>query len=279
MNKLDITSTVLEKGIDLAKSFLDKLIAPAIEETGLLIKDSIAKWRFNNQVQALNKAREYCIKHDISPKQISFKLICPLLDYASLEDNEILQDKWGILLANMVDSEQNIENHVFPYILSQISINEYKALEMTFDHKLERIKNLKAEIKGFKENYPQKERELIKKIKESKSDIRLTFRFEKELRDLKYQETKLNISLKEPEILGENEIQEFEVLNLVRLGLAKSVIQHYVHAEPIKIPYRGEEEYPEDLNIDVEVGIEQDYEYYILTELGELFIKACSEKS
>ena len=35
--KLDITSTVVEKGIDLAKDFLGKLIGPAMAETGLLI--------------------------------------------------------------------------------------------------------------------------------------------------------------------------------------------------------------------------------------------------
>ena len=42
--------------------------------------------------------------------------------------------EWAILLGNMVDSEQNIENHVFPYILSQISSNEFEAvLNVIFD--------------------------------------------------------------------------------------------------------------------------------------------------
>lgn len=40
-NKIDISSTAIEKGIDFAKDFLDKLIGPSIEETGLLIKDRI----------------------------------------------------------------------------------------------------------------------------------------------------------------------------------------------------------------------------------------------
>lgn len=41
-NKLDITSTVLEKSIDMAKQFLDKLVSPAVEEAGLLLRDSVA---------------------------------------------------------------------------------------------------------------------------------------------------------------------------------------------------------------------------------------------
>ena len=40
--KLDITSSAIEKGIDIAKSFLEKLIGPTVEETGLLIKDQIS---------------------------------------------------------------------------------------------------------------------------------------------------------------------------------------------------------------------------------------------
>ena len=60
-------------------------------------------------------------KTNIPTKIISLKLLCPLLDYSALEEDEVLQDKWATLLGNMVDSEQNIENHVFPYILSQIS--------------------------------------------------------------------------------------------------------------------------------------------------------------
>lgn len=72
---------------------------------------------------------------------ISPKLLTPLLEYASLEDNEKLQDKWATLLANMVDSDQNVENHVFPYLLSQVSIQEFELLEKTLNIKIEHSKS------------------------------------------------------------------------------------------------------------------------------------------
>ena len=134
-NKIDITSTALEKGIDLAKDFLEKLVFPAVEETGLLIKEKVTFWKFKNQVKMLNKAQKYCEKNGITPKSISLKLLCPLLDNAALEEEEILQDKWAILLSNMVDSDQNIQNHVFPYILGQLSANEFLLLEKVYDEK------------------------------------------------------------------------------------------------------------------------------------------------
>ncbi|MCK8142905.1 DUF4393 domain-containing protein [Flavobacterium sp. I-SCBP12n] len=277
--KVDISSTAVEKGIDLAKDFLDKLISPAIEETGLLIKDQIASWRFKNQIKTLNRAQEFCEKHNIKPKEISFKLICPLLEYASLEEDEKLQDKWAILISNLVDSEQNIENHVFPYILSQISLNEYDSLEKSFLEKQVRVNKLKKELEISKIEYPSKEKEIIENIEKHKEDIFSKWKYEKELRELKDSENKILNLIKEPESLNDSDIKEFEISNLVRLGLIKNIIEHYIHSQPITIPSRNEYEYEEDIKVDLEIGIDQDYEYYNLTELGELFISACTEKN
>ena len=113
-NKLNITSTAIEKGIDVVKDFVDKLITPPVEEFGLLLKDKVKSWRFSNQVNILLKAKKICEDKNINIKSISLKLLCPLLENASLEENDELQDKWAILLSNLVDSEQNIQNHVLP---------------------------------------------------------------------------------------------------------------------------------------------------------------------
>ena len=55
--KIDLSSTAIEKGIDVAKNFAEKLVLPSIEELGLLVKDQISYWRFNNQIRILNKAK------------------------------------------------------------------------------------------------------------------------------------------------------------------------------------------------------------------------------
>src|SRR5688572_28538552 len=103
MSKLDISSTTIEKGIDAAKDFLGKLIMPAVEETGLLVKDRVTMWRFNNQIKMLNKAKAICDKYEINPKNISLKLVAPLLEYSGMEEDDAMQNKWAILLSNLVD--------------------------------------------------------------------------------------------------------------------------------------------------------------------------------
>lgn len=300
MSKIDITSTALEKGIDLAKDFLDKLIIPSVEETGLLLKDKVTLWKFKNQVKMLNKAKEYCQKHSINPKTISLKVLCPLLDYSALEESEELQDKWAILLSNMVDSEQNIENHVFPYILSQISSNEFEILENVFDDKVLRQKRLTEELEQFKNDLPNIKAQLNKEIEEF--DKKIEIEKEKktqqgwnreiwnlgrekdklvtELKSLDRKELTFRISINEPQAIPEEELKEFEISNLIRLGLIRFVQKTYANSQTLEIPYEHEPEHygsTSYTNIDLDIELESEEEY-VLTELGELFIKACKTK-
>jgi hypothetical protein len=171
--KIDITSTAIEKGFDIAKDFLDKLILPSIEEVGLLMRDKITYWKFKNQVKILNKAKSYCDRNNISTKAISLKILCPLLENAALEENEEMQDKWAILLSNLVDSHQNIENHVFPYILSQLSINEFKEIEKEFNKNRIRVEKETSELEEFLVNKPILEKELNEKKEKLEIELKL----------------------------------------------------------------------------------------------------------
>jgi hypothetical protein len=127
--ELNIEASTVDKGVEIAKGFLSRLINPAAEEIGLLISENIRYLRFKNQVRILLKAKAYVEKKNISIKEIPIKILVPLLENASLEDSEELQDKWTGLLVNMIDSESNLQNQIFPYILSQISIGEFQELE------------------------------------------------------------------------------------------------------------------------------------------------------
>jgi hypothetical protein len=295
-NKFNLTSTAIEKGVDLAKDFLDKLVMPAIEETGLLLKDKVTMWKFKNQVKMLNKAKVYCEKNNISTKQVSLKLLCPLLDYSGIEEDEILQDKWAILLSNMVDSDQNIENHVFPYILSQLSTNEFLVIEKVYDDKLARIEKHTIELEEFRKNRPELELKLNKEIEKLQSKIKELqnneikpfneiWELQKEerkiktrLNSLKYQESSIQRNINQQETVPYGSLKDFEISNLIRLGVVKEEKDFYANSQTLEIPYERESDYERshltvDLNIDVESNIDN-----ILTELGELFINACKEK-
>lgn len=136
MSKIDITSTVIEKGIDLVKDFVEKLVGSSVEEAGLLLSDNVKLRRFKNQIKILDKAQKIVAKNNIAVKQISLKALVPLLEYSSLEEEECLQDKWTNLLINFVDTNAKYESAVFPYILSQLSSREVLELDLLYKIKI-----------------------------------------------------------------------------------------------------------------------------------------------
>ena len=285
--KINLTSTAVEKAIDLAKDFLDKLILPAVEEIGLLLRDKVTFWRTKNQVQILNKAKMYCEKHNVSLKTISLKVLCPLLDYAGLEEDEIMQDKWALLLANMVDSALNIENHVFPYILSQISKDEFLFLQGIYESRLRRKKTLSIQLETLREENTIKKRDISNKANELNAKMALEsdshkqwhlksqiIELEQEQRLLGTNENKLLRKMSEPENVPEDHIQPFELANLVRLGLAKEIYEPYADTQTLEIPNDPHGSY---LRVDLDIDVESNNSH-ILTELGELFMSACTER-
>lgn len=295
-SKIDITSTFLEKGVDLAKNFLDKLIMPSVEETGLLLKDQVSLFKFKSQVRMLNKAKAYCEKHNISVKTISLKLLCPLLEYSGIEEDETLHDKWAILLSNMVDSEQNIENHVFPYILSQMSIKEFSILEKEYDKKILRVEKLTEQLEAYKkEKYHEKEVknqrlieiEILLKAGASdtidiSSETRWKLTSEKvnlnsELNVIRREEALILHKIRKAQVVNILELQEFELSNLIRLGLVKEEKEFYANSQTLEIP-KDRDDWRSYITVDLDIDMDSSVEN-ILTELGELFINACKDKT
>lgn len=132
--KIDLTSTALEKGIDLVKGFVEKLVGSTLEETGLLLGDNVRLYRLKNQIKMLIKAQEICKENNISLKQISLKTLVPLLEYSSLENDESIQQKWANMLVNFIDAKEIYESSIFPFILNQLSSNELLILNEIYKY-------------------------------------------------------------------------------------------------------------------------------------------------
>lgn len=274
---VNLESKTVEKGLEVAKGFLSKLISPALEETGLMIKDQVAAIRFRNQIKLLNKTKTVCEKNNINPKVIPLKLLYPLLENASIEEDNVLQDKWAILLSNLIDSEQNVENHVFPFLLSQISRNEFELLEETVNNFLEnKSKNIIA-LNTFNKNNEKKLEELKAKKKLIPfSEYSKRSEISKAIYDLeKEQKSYLTEVTKTPKI-NEYEFKSFEIFNLIRLGILTSIQLQYAYMPTHTAQINT---FSESVDLmDVDIRIENEGYEYEISALGIMFFKACTEK-
>lgn len=241
--EINIKSSTIEKGLELAKEFLGKLISPTIEEVGLLISENVKYLRFKNEIKILLKAKSYVEKQKINLKEIPIKILVPLLDKASLEDNEAMQDKWANMLANLVDSKKNLQNQIFPYLLSQISQEEYNELKVLLD-KEQQILDLRSKYVAL-----------------SKDD---KFSMTSDTRKLRGEIDKLE------QDGFELNLEEYEKANLFRLGLVRQLPPKiYIEEFSTGSRYEGEKWHQLDAEYDIEnFG-------YRITELGEKFIEIC----
>jgi hypothetical protein len=90
----------LTKAVSDITGLISKLGGPLCEEFGLILADKAREYRARNAVKIF--LRTQCmLKHaGISPKAIPPRLLLPAFEASSVEDNDVLQERWAALIAN-----------------------------------------------------------------------------------------------------------------------------------------------------------------------------------
>jgi len=240
---LNLPKHILKKSEELLKTFF----GPSVADASGMIADRVKLKRFKNQIKILEKAQEFINKKGLDPKQLNLKVLAPMIEHSSLEENESLQEKWSKLIANtltedrQVRLEQNCVN-----ILSHISPDEAilldELLELAKKSRQERFNKYKTS------NWKPKHINVLE-------DIKLT---------------NVYLSKKNIDELIDLDSSELEVLisGLVSLAVVK---WETPEVEVTASRYSGE---PDDLDIDVDVNVYDPTGIY-LTKLGIDFIKIC----
>lgn len=117
-----VTSTGVPAILNTVRDFFEKLAGPAAEEMGLLVSDHVRAYRVQNQVTILNRAREFLTEAGLEPSSVPLRTLAPLLEGASLEEEETLRDMWAGLVANAA-TEDGVRRvpPAFPEIMRQLS--------------------------------------------------------------------------------------------------------------------------------------------------------------
>lgn len=148
ISELNIPKQVLDKGYLL----FEKLFGKGMEEYGYLIQDKIKFRRFKNQLKILSRASELLERSPYKPKEISLKLLVPLVEFSSLEEEPVLQEKWARLIASVsIQEDKDLHAKNYIDILNRLSINEAKILDYLFDLLLEAHPEWKEVFKKYYE--------------------------------------------------------------------------------------------------------------------------------
>jgi len=127
---------LVKAGVEAAlKPFADllqKLAGPAAEEIGLTFKDHLRVFRFKRQLRLFQRTKEMLEDAGIEPKKVPLKLLRPIMESGSLEEDDILQDKWAALLANAVTGNEERVHPSSIEVLKQISALEAQFLDCLY---------------------------------------------------------------------------------------------------------------------------------------------------
>jgi hypothetical protein len=119
------STAVIASIYGVAKPFLAKILGPAADEVGEIGRDYIKGFRAKNIEARLNGADKLLNDAGIDPQPVPPKVLVPLLESASLEDNPLLSEHWEGLLANAANpkSRAKVDGNLVD-ILKQLNYSQ-----------------------------------------------------------------------------------------------------------------------------------------------------------
>lgn len=135
------------KAIDIAQNFghfISKYISGSLEQGMGIFEDKLKYTRWERQMRLMKRAEEFMKSTgmDKPDKPLELKFAVPLLQAATLEENDYLQDLWAKLLVNSVSNENKIElTRSYIDILERLTPFEAKILEKIYSLPFEEIQH------------------------------------------------------------------------------------------------------------------------------------------
>jgi hypothetical protein len=111
-----------------------RMLGPASDEVAEMWRDQIRVYRYGRQLKLLEKAERMAQEAGFTPQAVPPKILFPLLEGASMEEDEDLHTMWAALLANAASHEhlQKIRPG-FIAILRQMAPDESALLNWMYD--------------------------------------------------------------------------------------------------------------------------------------------------
>jgi Abortive infection alpha len=125
------------KAIDAAREaggFIARFVSGPLEQGIGIFEDRLKYTRWERRVRLMKRADEFLAQQGLAgpTRAIPLKFAVPLLQAATLEDNDELQDKWAILLVNAATNSGLDLQRSFIDILEQLTPLEAKILDVLY---------------------------------------------------------------------------------------------------------------------------------------------------
>lgn len=125
-------SAEIEASLDGATGFLDKIVPAFVKDTGGILNDQVRQWRYLNALRIAMNVKKKIEENNYPVSHVPLKILSPLLESASLEEDKNLKEKWENLLANAVTASKQISPN-YVEMLKELSSIEVSILDGLYD--------------------------------------------------------------------------------------------------------------------------------------------------
>jgi hypothetical protein len=108
------------------------LLGPAASEVGLTLSDSVKVWRLKRQLRLIQEVKRLIEESSKDVKPIATRMFFPVLEAASIEDDDDMQTRWAALLANEA-TEGGSLHPSYIEVLRQLAPSDARLLDKLCD--------------------------------------------------------------------------------------------------------------------------------------------------
>ncbi|MDQ3739723.1 MAG: DUF4393 domain-containing protein [Actinomycetota bacterium] len=152
----DLVPHVMQEAGEEVGRFMGTVFGSASLELDQMIGERVGWWRFKQSCRLAQKAKKLIEDEHLSPHQVPLRTAVPLLEAASLEDDEELVDRWAALLANA--SAETVEvPPSFANVLRELEPATARLLDQLYDDVMTIAPEIRPHFSIFFEQHDKEE--------------------------------------------------------------------------------------------------------------------------
>ncbi len=137
MNNIPVNEKVVESAIEATRDlgiFAAKFIKEPIEQVTGILTDKLKYIRWERQIRLLERANKFISERGIKDNHriVSPKFAFPIIEHASLEEDDFLQDIWAKLLVTSIDPSKESPHIAYIDIIRQLDPLDVKIIHFVY---------------------------------------------------------------------------------------------------------------------------------------------------
>lgn len=112
--------------------FVGTVLGSPSYEAGELVAEQLRAWRFKRELRYLKRAMKQLDDAGLEPHKVPIRILAPLIDGGTLEDDDTMLERWAALLAHASSGRTRIPPS-FATLLGELEPDQARMLDLTYD--------------------------------------------------------------------------------------------------------------------------------------------------